>query len=403
MTYRTRVAVVFLLGFFLDLINMFIASVAFPAMGQALHASPSALAWVSNGYIAGLTLVIPFSAMLARLLGPKRLILLSLFVFSAASAAAGLASTLDSLIAWRVIQGLGGGLLIPVGQALAWQQFKPHERARLSSAVMLVALLAPACSPALGGVLVQTLGWRWIFFATLPVAALAFVLAGLWLRNEKPQQTLTRRLLHLPLLKDPLLRFSMLVYLCVPGTFIGVNVMGMFYLQSIARLTPAETGALMLPWSLASFVAITATGRYFNHTGPRPLIVLGCLLQAIGMGLLIGIGPDTPFTLPVLAFTLMGAGGSLCSSTAQSSAFLTIPHDAMPDASALWNLNRQLSFFLGALVLAALLSLAQRYLPPLTAWHGIFLFAAGVTLLPLLAVIRLNNAKVLRQLQHENV
>ncbi|MGX5088585.1 MFS transporter [Enterobacter sp. UPMP2052] len=403
MTYRTRVAVVFLLGFFLDLINMFIASVAFPAMGQALHATPSALAWVSNGYIAGLTLVIPFSAMLARLLGAKRLILLSLFVFSAASAAAGLASTLDSLIAWRVIQGLGGGLLIPVGQALAWQQFKPHERARLSSAVMLVALLAPACSPALGGVLVQTLGWRWIFFATLPVAALAFVLAGLWLRNEKPQQTLTRRLLHLPLLKDPLLRFSMLVYLCVPGTFIGVNVMGMFYLQSIARLTPAETGALMLPWSLASFVAITVTGRYFNHTGPRPLIVLGCLLQAIGMGLLIGIGPDTPFTLPVLAFTLMGAGGSLCSSTAQSSAFLTIPHDAMPDASALWNLNRQLSFFLGALVLAALLSLAQRYLPPLTAWHGIFLFAAGVTLLPLLAVIRLNNAKVLRQLQQENV
>lgn len=403
MTYRTRVAAVFLLGFFLDLINMFIASVAFPAMGQALHATPSALAWVSNGYIAGLTLVIPFSAMLARLLGAKRLILLSLFVFSAASAAAGLASTLDSLIAWRVIQGLGGGLLIPVGQALAWQQFKPHERARLSSAVMLVALLAPACSPALGGMLVQTLGWRWIFFATLPVAALAFVLAGLWLRNEKPQQTLTRRLLHLPLLKDPLLRFSMLVYLCVPGTFIGVNVMGMFYLQSVARLTPAETGALMLPWSLASFVAITATGRYFNHTGPRPLIVLGCLLQAIGMGLLIGIGPDTPFALPVLAFTLMGAGGSLCSSTAQSSAFLTIPHDAMPDASALWNLNRQLSFFLGALVLAALLSLAQRYLPPLTAWHGIFLFAAGVTLLPLLAVIRLNNAKVLRQLQQENV
>ncbi|QGG11242.1 MFS transporter [Enterobacter cancerogenus] len=403
MTYRTRVAAVFLLGFFLDLINMFIASVAFPAMGQALHATPSALAWVSNGYIAGLTLVIPFSAMLARLLGAKRLILLSLFVFSAASAAAGLASTLDSLIAWRVIQGLGGGLLIPVGQALAWQQFKPHERARLSSAVMLVALLAPACSPALGGMLVQTLGWRWIFFATLPVAALAFVLAGLWLRNEKPQQTLTRRLLHLPLLKDPLLRFSMLVYLCVPGTFIGVNVMGMFYLQSIARLTPAETGALMLPWSLASFMAITATGRYFNRTGPRPLIVLGCLLQAIGMGLLIGIGPDTPFTLPVLAFTLMGAGGSLCSSTAQSSAFLTIPHDAMPDASALWNLNRQLSFFLGALVLAALLSLAQRYLPPLTAWHGIFLFAAGVTLLPLLAVIRLNNAKVLRQLQQENV
>mgnify|MGYP000846214494 FL=1 len=401
MTYRTRVAVVFLLGFFLDLINMFIASVAFPAMGRAFDATPSALAWVSNGYIAGLTLVIPFSAMLARLLGPKRLILLSLLLFSTASTAAGLASTLDSLIAWRVVQGLGGGLLIPVGQALAWQQFKPHERARLSSAVMLVALLAPACSPALGGVLVQTLGWRWIFFATLPVAALAFTLAWLWLRDEKPQQIVTRRLLHLPLLKDQLLRFSMLVYLCVPGTFIGVNVIGMFYLQSVARLTPAETGALMLPWSLASFVAIASTGRYFNRLGPRPLIILGSLLQATGMALLVPVGPESPLALPVLAFTLMGAGGSLCSSTAQSSAFLTIPHDAMPDASALWNLNRQLSFFLGALVLAALLSLAQHYLPPITAWHSTFLFAAGVTLLPLLTIIRLNNAKVLMQLQQE--
>ena len=186
MTYRSKVAVVYLLGFFLDLINMFIASVAFPAMAHAFHATPSALAWVSNGYIAGLTLVIPFSSVLTRRIGPKRVILLSLFLFSAASAAAGLSATLESLIAWRVLQGVGGGLLIPVGQALTWQQFKPHERARLSSAVMLVALLAPACSPALGGVLVQTLSWRWIFFATLPVAIVTFVLGCLWLKHEQP-------------------------------------------------------------------------------------------------------------------------------------------------------------------------------------------------------------------------
>lgn len=398
MTYRTRVAAVFLLGFFLDLINMFIASVAFPAMGQALHGAPASLAWVSNGYIAGLTLVIPFSALLARVLGPRRVILISLLLFSAASTAAGLATSLESLIAWRVVQGLGGGLLIPVGQALAWQQFGPHERARLSSAVMLVALLAPACSPALSGLLVQTLGWRWVFFVTLPVAAVTFALAWLWLSGEKPEKS-PSRLLHLPLLKDPLLRFSMLVYLCVPGMFIGVNVVGMFYLQSVAGLTPAETGLLMLPWSLASFVAITATGRYFNRTGP--LIALGCLLQAAGILLLMNVGPETARALAVLAFTLMGIGGSLCSSTAQSSAFLTIPHAEMPDASALWNLNRQLSFFMGALLLAELMSLAQGYLPPSSAWHWTFIFAAGVTLLPLLRVFHLNNPKILMQIRQE--
>ncbi|MGX5148735.1 MFS transporter, partial [Enterobacter hormaechei] len=211
MTYRSKIAVVFLLGFFLDLINMFIASVAFPAMARAFNTTPSALAWVSNGYIAGLTLVIPFSSILTRRVGPKRVILLSLLLFSAASVAAGLSSSLESLIAWRVVQGAGGGLLIPVGQALTWQQFKPHERARLSSAVMLVTLLAPACSPAVGGMLVQTFSWRWIFFATLPVAIVTFALACAWLKTE-PSPINTTRTVNLSLLTDPLFRLSMLIY-----------------------------------------------------------------------------------------------------------------------------------------------------------------------------------------------
>lgn len=170
---------------------------------------------------------------------------------------------------------------------------------------MLVALLAPACSPAIGGLLVQTLSWRWIFFATLPVAVVTFVLACLWLKHEMPAMK-AARLLNLPLLADPLLRFSMLVYICVPGMFIGVNVTGMFYLQHVANMSPAATGMLMLPWSVASFIAITATGRYFNRIGPRPLIVIGCLLQATGILLLINVSSAT--LLPAVAFTLMGAG-----------------------------------------------------------------------------------------------
>lgn len=398
MTYRSKIAVVFLLGFFLDLINMFIASVAFPAMAHAFNTTPSGLAWVSNGYIAGLTLVIPFSSILTRRVGPKRVILLSLALFSAASVAAGLSSSLESLIAWRVAQGAGGGLLIPVGQALTWQQFKPHERARLSSAVMLVALLAPACSPAVGGMLVQTLSWRWIFFATLPVAIVTFALACAWLKTEVSPIKTTRRV-NLSLLADPLLRLSMLIYVCVPGIFIGVNVTGMYYLQNEANMTPAATGMLMLPWSVASFLAITATGRYFNRIGPRPLVVIGCLLQAAGILLLINV--TSAMLLPAVAFALMGAGGSLCSSTAQSSAFLTVRREDMPDASALWNLNRQLSFFMGALLLAQVLSTMQANIAPLAAWHGMFIFAAAITLLPILYVCRLNNAQLLAHLQQE--
>lgn len=400
MTYRNKVATVYLLGFFLDLINMFIASVAFPAMATALHTSASALAWVSNGYIVGLTLIIPFSARLTRALGARRLFILSLVIFACAATAAGFSQSLSELIAWRVIQGLGGGLLIPVGQAMTWQQFKPHERAKISAAVMLVALLAPAFSPALGGILVQSLSWRWVFFTTLPVALVTLMLAWLWLKDE-PAPAKSGRFLHLSLLRDPLLRFAMLVYLCVPGMFIGVSIIGMFYLQTIALMTPATAGGLMLPWSIASFVAISFTGKYFNRLGPRPLIIVGCLLQAMGIGCLTVVTPAMPHGLLVVIFALMGAGGSLCSSTAQSSAFINIPRHVMPDASALWNINRQLSFLIGATLLAGLLNALQPLVTTTDAWRWTFFVAAGITLLPLISALRLDNHNVIIHLQKE--
>lgn len=394
MTHRHKVAAVFLLGFFLDLINMFIASVAFPAIGRALDVSVSKLSWISNAYIIGLTLVVPFSAWLSQRCGAKRLFLFSLTLFSGGALAAGLAQSLGALIFWRAVQGMGGGLLIPLGQALTWQLYQPHERAKLSAAVMLVGLLAPACSPALGGLLVQTFSWRWVFFASLPLTVLTFILAARWLSNGAGAAR-PARFLHLPLLGDPLLRFAMLVYLCVPGMFIGVNVVGMFYLQRVTGMSPSAIGSLMLPWSLASFAAIAFTGRFFNRLGPRPLIIVGCLLQAAGILLLLMVSPHSALVLLILAFTLMGAGGSLCSSTAQSSAFLNTANPDMPDASALWSLNRQLSFFAGSALLALLLSAY----PLAFAWRGVFVSAAVITLLPLVGCPGINNRAIVSRLQ----
>ena len=97
----------------------------------------------------------------------------------------------------------------------------------------------------------------------------------------------------------------------------------------------------------------------------------------------------------------MGAGGSLCSSTAQSSAFLTTARDDMPDASALWNLNRQISFFAGAFLLSQVLNLTLAFFTPLTAWHGMFSVAAAITLLPVVYVFRLNNTQVFSEVQQE--
>ncbi|NIC29504.1 MFS transporter [Serratia plymuthica] len=453
MPYRIKVAIVYLLGFFVDLINMFIANVAYPSIGHALHASVGELAWVSNGYILGLTLVIPLSAWLAQRIGGRRVFLLSLTLFMLATAAAGYAGSIGELVGWRVIQGMGGGLLIPIGQTLTYQLYRSHERAGLSAAIMLVGLLAPALSPALGGLIVDRLDWRWVFFANLPLAALALLLAALWLRAQAPDPQrkpldvqgllsacaaltlillgLTRLgeadnllqgllllaggalvlahylrrslriaqpLLNLRLVQDPLLRTSMMIYQCIPGLFIGVSLVAMLYLQNQLGMHAAQVGGLMLPWSLASFLAITLTGRKFNLFGPRPLFIAGCLLQGLGILALSQIAHAGDHGWQISAFALMGFGGSLCSSTAQSSAFLHIADEQLADASALWNINRQLSFCLGVALLSLLLNLLLEHFPPIVAYRSCFYLAAASTLIPLLLCLRIANRAIVRRL-----
>lgn len=387
MTYRSKVAWIFLLGFALDLVNMFVATVTYPDIARELHASVTQLAWISNAYMLGLTVIIPLSVWLAALMGERTLIATSLLLFAGASVMVGQAGSIEALIAWRALQGLGGGLLIPVGQAMAYRHFPAAERSQLTARVMSVALLVPALSPALGGVIVDSLSWRWIFYANLPLALVTLLLALLWIKPDAP---LTER----PPLDlgsvfkqaaSPMLRVAMLVYLCIPGVFIGTSLIAILYVRGL-EYDATQTGALMLPWALASAVAIYLSKRLFNRFGPKPLLLAGMALQCGGILLL-----NEP-TLIIAAYVLMGLGGSLCSSTAQTLAFLDIPAERMGHASALWNMNRQVSFCVGAAVLSAVLS-------ALDSFAITFTMAAALTLLPLFAVLRLDASRI-RTLLH---
>ena len=387
MTYRSKVAWIFLLGFALDLVNMFVATVAYPDIARELHASVTQLAWISNAYMLGLTLIIPLSVWLAAIMGERTLIATSLLLFAGASVMVGQAGSIEALIGWRAVQGLGGGLLIPVGQAMAYRHFPAAERSQLTARVMSVALLVPALSPALGGVIVDSVSWRWIFYANLPLALITLLLALLWIKPDAP--TRVRPPLDLSSIfkqvASPMLRVAMLVYLCIPGVFIGTSLIAILYVRSLGY-DATQTGALMLPWALASAVAIYLSKKLFNRCGPKPLLLAGMALQCGGILLL-----NEP-ALIIAAYMLMGLGGSLCSSTAQTLAFLDIAAERMGHASALWNMNRQVSFCVGAAVLSAILS-------ALDSFAITFTMAAALTLLPLFAVLRLDSSRV-RALLH---
>ena len=189
MTDRSKIAAVYLLGFAIDLANMFVINAAYPTIQRELHASIAQLAWIGNTYVLGLTVVIPLGTWLARRFGERRLLIASLLLFALGSLGVGLSASIGALLAWRLIQGLGGGLLIPVGQTMAYRAYPPDARAHLTSIVMMVALLVPALSPALGGVVVDRVSWRAIFFGMLPLAAVTSMLAFAWLPAEDRKST----------------------------------------------------------------------------------------------------------------------------------------------------------------------------------------------------------------------
>ena len=402
MAYRNKVALVYLLGFALDLVNMFAASIAYPDISQQLHASVTQLAWIGNAYMLGLILVIVPSVWLTQLFGEKRLIVLSLTLFSVASLCVAQATSIEALIGYRLLQGLGGGLLIPVGQAMAYRHFPIRDRARLTSVILLVALLVPALSPALGGWMVEALTWRWVFYANLPLTLLTLLLAVCWLQPDPPAQPvlpMTYRRIRAGaanmgrLFKSPLLQVAMLTYLFIPGIFIGTQLVSILYLHQLG-FSATQTGMLMLPWALASALGITLSRYQFNRLGPKPLLLLGMSVQAAGIALLPQIDSSS-IGLPMALYAVMGFGGSLCSSSAQNTAFIDIAPEHMGHASALWNLNRQLSFLLGPALMMALFGTLTAITSTSHAFALCFAIGGAVTLVPLVPVLRLDTSRVL--------
>src|SRR3990172_6257709 len=167
--YKWIVGVVFVFGLFMDLLDMTIVNVAIPQLAQEFNTDTTTIQWVVTGYLLSLAVFIPVSGWLGDRFGTKRIFMTALFVFTAASFLCGLAWDIESLIAFRVLQGVGGGMLTPVGTAMLFRAFPPHERALASAVLTIPIVVAPASGPVLGGYLVEYQSWRWIFLINIPI------------------------------------------------------------------------------------------------------------------------------------------------------------------------------------------------------------------------------------------
>src|SRR5436309_3063618 len=183
--YKWVVATVFVCGMFIDILDTTIVNEALPDLGREFDAGTTSIEWIVLGYLLSLALWIPASGWIGDKLGTRRVFLFALAMFTGASALCGQAHTLGELVTFRVLQGVGGGMLVPVGTAMLFRAFPPIERAKASTVLIVPTVLAPAMGPVLGGWLVTDVSWRWIFYVNLPVGALAFTIGFLFLREER--------------------------------------------------------------------------------------------------------------------------------------------------------------------------------------------------------------------------
>lgn len=413
MTYRYRIALIFLLGFFIDCINIFMSAITLPAIAEAMQVSSLSVTWVANSYILGLTLIIPLSPRLAARFGIRELMTASMLLFAAAAVLAGSAESFTSLIFWRFLQGVAGGLLIPAGQSLTFQYFQGRERSKISTIIMMIALIAPALSPMAGGSIVDFAGWRPVFYVNAPVALFTALLAWCWIREPKTtageapdlkglllvsltlasllialslygeyhnitgalalgglmlfsaglyyrhyRQT-PQAIIDLSLLKNTRLWLSVAVYYAVPGVFTGANILAIFYLTTVLGLSTAVTGAFMLLYAAGAMVAMLISGAVYNRTGAGRLFIISLLLHS----------------------------GGIAANCAQTTALYDFHGAQLNKASVIWNINRQVVFSIGAAVMMTLYQTLNAVAPG-QAFALTFLGGALAGLIPLVFLVR---------------
>jgi EmrB/QacA subfamily drug resistance transporter len=437
---KISVSIVFVAALFMSIMDTTIVNVALPSIARQLHVTSTATDAVVVSYLVSLAVIIPSSGWLGDRLGTKRVLLAALALFCVASALCGLASNLVMLVVFRVLQGAAGGALTPVGTAMLYRTFPPAERVKVSSILNIPTILAPASGPVIGGLLVDQLSWRWVFYVNIPIGLAAFIFGLLFLPEHREPETgrfdlagfvlagaglalvlyalsegatigwmtfsivsstiigllaLTafvfvelrtpKPMLDLRLFKDRLFLSSSVSLLFTMAAFSGILYALPLFLQEARGVSALVSGLTTFPEAIGVVVATQIIARFYRAIGPRRIVCIGLIFMALFMALLALVSLDTNLWLIRLLMFLIGSTVACAFLPIQTAAFATISSAATGQASALYNVQRQLGAALGVAVLTTVIvdlsSSSRATLPGVNAYHGAFLAAALLALI----------------------
>jgi EmrB/QacA subfamily drug resistance transporter len=432
-----RLVTVVILGAIMTILDTTITTVAVRTLGTGFHAPLSSVQWVLTGYTLALSMSIPLTGWAVVRFGAKTMWIASLLMFIAGSAACGLAWNLASLIAFRLAQGVGAGMIVPIGQTMLARAAGPARMGRVMAAIAVPSMLAPVLGPTVGGLVLGHLSWRWLFYLNVPLCAVAVIAAVRLLPDDQVRDrdsrldTLGLALLspalgalvygtaragacaHLTdirvvasvsagvallacyilhagrrgaaaLVDVRLLRnrnfaaTTVLVFVFV-GALSGLTALLPLYFQTVTAATPLRSGAMMAPLGLGAMVTTLVAGRLTDKFAPRRLILAGLSVVPAGI---VGLGNSHAVTATAVAMAMLfviGLGYGLVMPAAMSSNYRTLGRGEIPAATTAANVGLRTASSFGVAVLLVLLQHNTEHPSPAATGAAVALAGPHVT------------------------
>jgi EmrB/QacA subfamily drug resistance transporter len=396
----------------MSILDTTIVNVAIETLGRDLGASLSEIQWVSTAYLLSLATVIPLTGWAMERFGGRRVWMTSVGLFLVGSTLCGLAWSTGSLIFFRVIQGLGGGMILPVGQAILAQAAGPQRMGRVMSVIGVPTLLGPILGPVIGGVIVDNFSWRWIFFVNIPVGAVALALAARTLPRAEPRgirpaldvtglallspglvllvyglseygthgslvgtvslgigagvllialflwhavRSAGHALIDLRLFRDRAFAGAAGTVFIFGVSLFGAMLILPLYYQVVRLESALSAGLLLAPQGLGAAMAMPVAGRLTDKLGAGRIVPFGVVIAVIGTGVYTQLSSTTGYALLGVALWVRGVGLGMTMRPAMAAAYSTLDRAQVPRATTVINIIRTIGGSVGTAVLTVVL------------------------------------------------
>lgn len=399
------------IGFFMILLDATIVAVANPAIMADLHSDINSVVWVTSAYLLAYAVPLLITGRLGDRFGPKNIYLLGLVLFTAASLWCGLSQSIEMLIVARVFQGFGASMMTPQTMAVITRTFAPDKRGAAMGMWGAVAGVASLVGPIAGGVLVDNLGWEWIFIVNVPVGVIAFVMAWVLVPSLETHphrfdllgvalsagglfclvfgiqegnsydwnatvwllivvgvalngaflyyqsRVKTEPLLPLALFKDRNFALGTLAISAMGFAITAFLLPVMFYMQAVRGFSPTKAALILAPMAIVTGFLAPVVGKFVDRTHPRYIPTFGFAIFAVSLVWLVVImQPDTAVWMYFLPAILMGVANACIWGPLGATATHNLPPQQAGAGAGVYNLTRQIGSVLGSAGVGALIT-----------------------------------------------